>query len=240
MGSKTLDKAPQKISAMFDQVAGTYDFLNHLLSFNRDKKWRRALLQKSKLLPAERVCDLACGTGDLTFEFASRMLGGEIVGVDFSEKMLNKAREKLTGREFKTHVEFMQGDILNLPFPDEKFEIVTIAFGIRNVANLEQALLEMKRILKPGGKLLILEFSKPPNPLFRVFYNFYKNKIMPLVVKKLAGSVYSAYEYLDQSITAFHSAPQLKNIMTSLGFAEVRFFYKTSGVVAIHRGVKPL
>lgn len=239
MVSNVVDKNPQKISSMFNEVAPKYDFLNHLLSFNKDKKWRKQVLQKSKLMPAERVCDLACGTGDLTFEFASRMVGGEIIGLDFSEKMLEQARHKLTKKEFTTYVEFVQGDILKLPFPDEKFEIVTIGFGLRNVADIAQALKEMKRILKPGGRLLILEFTKPPNPLFRMFYHLYKNQIMPRIAKKVAGSAYTAYEYLDQSISTFPDARTLKNVIEQAGFGEVRFFFKTMGVVAIHRGVKP-
>ena len=202
-GTRTEEEASRWVRQMFGAIAPRYDLLNHLLSFNIDQRWRRrtvAVLQPILARPDARVLDLCCGTGDLTLELA-RAAQARVWGSDFCHPMLVRAGEKGVPRLF-------EGDALRLPLPDNSFDLVTAAFGFRNLANYRDGLTELHRILRPGGTLAILEFSTPPNPLVRTGYAFYSRYILPFLGGLLSGSR-SAYQYLPESVRKFPSAPQL-------------------------------
>jgi len=224
-----VDKSPARIRAMFDQISPRYDFLNHLLSLNSDVVWRR---RAAELLgPVRTVLDVCCGTADLAIAVRRRW-GARVVGVDFSKEMLVRARRK-------TRAELLQGDALRLPFRSERFDAVTFAFGIRNVANPQHALAEMARVLRPGGKALILEFTLPIRPAIRRGYLFYFSQVLPRIGKMLARAEIDAYRYLPDSVQRWFSPEELSEELRGTGFREVRHYPLSLGVAAIHIGVKP-
>jgi demethylmenaquinone methyltransferase/2-methoxy-6-polyprenyl-1,4-benzoquinol methylase len=218
---------------MFGRVAQRYDLLNHLLSFQADRMWRARTtkcVQPVLLRPGARVLDLCCGTGDLMLSLENRR-GALIYGSDFCHPMLVAAVRKSAQRHAKTAI--FEGDALQLPLADASFDLITVAFGFRNFANYRAGLAELRRVLRPGGMLAVLEFSKPPNRLFSALYNFYSRNILPRIGALLSGSA-DAYRYLPESVSKFPGAEDLAAEMTSAGYVDVQFERMTFGVVALH------
>lgn len=231
---------------MFSQIAPRYDLLNHLLSFSLDHVWRRRAAKRFRRVlrrTEAHVLDLCCGTGDLTFalnrvrEEAIRDRGAHrfpIVGCDFAQPMLQRARTKSLGQEHAAV--FIAGDALRLPFQDETFDLVSSAFGFRNLANYEQGLREIGRVLKPGGQVAILEFSEPRGPAGAVF-RFYFRRILPLIGTAISGSK-EAYFYLPGSVAKFPSPSEIAALMRKSGFGEVKMVSWNFGSVVLHTSKK--
>ncbi len=222
---------------MFSGIASKYDFLNHVLSLNIDKRWRRSVRQKlSGILddPSAVVLDVACGTGDLSLELKLNA-NASVIGSDFCHPML--AIAKIKTDEAKAAIPYIEGDAMRLPFADSVFDAVTIAFGLRNLSNFADGLSELARVLKPEGKLVVLEFSSPVVPGFRGLFNFYFTKVLPRIGGVVSGSQ-SAYEYLPESVAKFPDQKGLAELMRSCGFGSVEFTNLTGGIAAIHTGVK--
>jgi demethylmenaquinone methyltransferase / 2-methoxy-6-polyprenyl-1,4-benzoquinol methylase len=218
---------------MFSGIARRYDLLNHLLSANIDKRWRRKvreLLEDTLAKPEAMVLDVACGTGDLSIELA-RDSEARVIGTDFCRPMLTVAKEK------STSIPFVEGDAMNLSYVDDSFDAVTIAFGLRNLSNVEAGLGELGRVLKPGGRLVVLEFSSPVVPGFRGLFNFYFAHILPRIGGLISGER-GAYEYLPDSVSKFPDQKRLASLMESKGFDEVSYTNLTGGIAAIHIGTK--
>ena len=219
---------------MFAGIAGRYDLLNHLLSGNVDKRWRRLVARTLQPnLSGARVLDVACGTGDLSLVLA-RAGAGEVVGLDFCRPMLEIARHKADGQE----IAFVEGDALRLPFEDESFDVVTIAFGLRNLAGVAEGLRELLRVLRPGGRAAVLEFSTPVVPGFRALFGFYFTRVLPVVGGVVSGER-GAYEYLPDSVSRFPDQKRLAELMRGVGFEEVGYRNLTGGVAALHTGTRP-
>jgi demethylmenaquinone methyltransferase/2-methoxy-6-polyprenyl-1,4-benzoquinol methylase len=229
--------ASRKVREMFTQIAPRYDLLNHLLSLQLDRLWRARTAKKlSPILsrPDAVVLDLCCGTGDLAF--ALRKKGkARILGADFAHTMLVRAKEK--SAETGGALPFLESDALQLPFADESFDLVTAAFGFRNLANYEAGLCEMKRVLKPAGTIGILEFTEPPAGFFGDFYRWYFRKILPKVGGAISGDA-AAYKYLPSSVARFFRPEELCELMRSVGLQRVDAAVWTGGTVALHTGVK--
>ena len=242
-GARTEQDAARWVRAMFGRVAHRYDLANHLLSFNIDRHWRSHTVRRVREVlerPGSRVVDLCCGTGDLTLALwhrrsltAAARNEPAIFGTDFCHPMLIGAREKIARRQARAAI--FEGDALRLPLRDGSVDLLTVAFGFRNLANYEAGLAEMRRVLRPGGMAAILEFSQPPNAAFRALYNFYSRRILPWIGGALSGSR-DAYTYLPESVRKFPSAEELAESMRRAGFAEVRYEYLTGGIVALHLG----
>lgn len=230
-------KHAHTVREMFSRISPKYDFLNHFLSINIDKGWRRLVTKKLKDVLGDKnavVLDVACGTGDLSIELQTNA-SAKIIGTDFCRPMLAIAAEK----NEKEHVliPYIEADALSLPFAENSFDAVTIAFGLRNLANWEDGLRELLRILKPSGKLIVLEFSSPVVPGFRQIFQFYFKGILPKIGGIFSGSR-GAYEYLSESVSRFPDQKNLAKMMTEVGFSAVEYKNLTGGVAAIHIGAK--
>lgn len=222
---------------MFSGIARRYDLLNHVLSVNIDKRWRRHVSQELRqTLDRDQavVLDVACGTGDLSIELRSGAKA-KVIGTDFCRPMLTIAHEKT--EKLSLDIPYVEGDALGLAFPDDTFDAVTIAFGLRNLANFQNGLIELRRILKPGGKLVILEFSAPVVPGFRQLFNFYFTTVLPRIGGAVSGSR-GAYEYLPDSVQKFPDQRKLVAMLEETGFESVRYQNLTCGIAAIHVGIK--
>ncbi|GAB7304539.1 demethylmenaquinone methyltransferase [Clavibacter michiganensis] len=228
-----LSKKPGQVSAMFDEVSSAYDRTNTLLSVGNDQLWRVATTRAVAPVAGERILDLAAGTGTSSAALAAS--GAHVVAADFSEGMLEVGRRRLAGND---RVEFVHADATDLPFDDDSFDAVTISFGLRNVVEPRKGLDELLRVLKPGGRIVICEFSTPPVPLVRRGYDLYMKAVAPSLVK-LVSSNASAYEYLNESIQAWPDQETLASWLREAGFASVEHRNLTAGIVALHRGVKP-
>lgn len=225
----------QGVRTMFSGIAGRYDLLNHLLSLNVDKLWRRRLRNRLAPIlasPEARIIDVACGTGDVAIELA-RGSKAYIVGTDFCRPMLAIAHRKSRGS-----IDYVESDAMALSFPDGWFDALTIAFGLRNVANRTTALREFHRVLRPGGMLAVLEFSKPAIPGLASVFDLYFRKILPRIGGALSGSR-SAYEYLPGSVGKFPDQERLAALIGECGFTDVRYENLTGGIAAIHSATKP-
>lgn len=225
------------VRAMFSGIAARYDLLNHVLSANIDKRWRRLVRETlADVLKDENamVLDVACGTGDLSIELQNGAKG-QVVGTDFCRPMLDLANEK-TAKASLT-VPYVEADAMQLSFAEDSFDAATIAFGLRNLANFADGLRELHRILKPGGRLVVLEFSTPRVPGFKTLFNFYFTRILPRIGGLVSGSR-GAYEYLPDSVSKFPDQKKLAELMANSGFSNVEYRNLTGGIAAIHRGVK--
>jgi demethylmenaquinone methyltransferase / 2-methoxy-6-polyprenyl-1,4-benzoquinol methylase len=210
---------------MFDRIAPVYDVMNRLMTAGLDQRWRR-LTARTVVRPGDRVLDACCGTGDLAVA-AHREGAAEVVGLDFSERMLERARRKMPG------IEWVRGDLLELPFPDASFDAATVGFGVRNVTDLERSLAELRRVLRPGGRLGILEITRPRG-LLRLFYRLWFDVLIPLAGKILPGG--KAYTYLPASVRRFPGPAELADLLRAQGFVDVRVQRLGGGIVALHAG----
>lgn len=228
-----------KVAEVFHSVAAKYDLMNDVLSGGLHRLWKRFTIELSGVRPGNRVLDIAGGTGDLTRKFSS-LVGptGEVVLADINDSMLKVGRDRLLDKGVAGNVQFVQADAESLPFPDNHFDVVTIAFGLRNVTRKENALRSMLRVLKPGGRLLVLEFSKPGNPLLAKAYDTYSFSFMPLAGKLITNDA-DSYRYLAESIRMHPDQETLKAMMVEAGFERVTYHNMTGGIVALHRGIKP-
>jgi demethylmenaquinone methyltransferase / 2-methoxy-6-polyprenyl-1,4-benzoquinol methylase len=229
------EEAAHWVRRMFASVAHRYDLLNHLLSFNIDRSWRRrTVVRVAPVLarPAARTLDLCCGTGDLLMALEARR-GSAVWGCDFCRPMLGIAQRKLAAAAM--HSALLEADALRLPLPGGSIDLLTVAFGFRNLANYRTGLEEMARVLRPGGLAAILEFSRPPSRLFSALYDFYSRRLLPAVGGALSGSR-EAYAYLPESVRRFPGAEELAGDMRAAGFREVSFERMTAGIVALHLG----
>jgi demethylmenaquinone methyltransferase/2-methoxy-6-polyprenyl-1,4-benzoquinol methylase len=227
------------VANVFHSVAAKYDLMNDLMSAGVHRIWKRFTIELSGVRKGNRVLDLAGGTGDLTAKF-SKLVGpeGQVVLADINDSMLKVGRDKLTDLGIVGNVEYAQANAESLPFPDNYFDCITIAFGLRNVTDKDAALRSMLRVLKPGGRLLVLEFSKPSNELLSKAYDSYSFNLLPVMGKLIANDAES-YRYLAESIRMHPDQETLKGMMTDAGFARCEFHNMTGGIVALHKGVKP-
>ncbi len=223
---------------MFAGIAPRYDLLNHLLSANRDRGWRRSTVLAAGVAPGERVLDVCTGTADLAVEWATA-LGprGRVVGTDFCEAMVRLGREKV--RDSAAGVRLGVADTLRLPFRDGSFAAASVGFGIRNVADLGAGLREMVRVVRPGGRVLVLEFTRPGNPVFRFVYYVYFLLLLPLLGNVVSGSRRNAYGYLPRSVLTFPDRHRLARHMEEAGLRDVQVRDLSLGIVTVHVGVKP-
>jgi demethylmenaquinone methyltransferase/2-methoxy-6-polyprenyl-1,4-benzoquinol methylase len=221
---------------MFDRVASNYDALNSVMTAGLHHRWRERAAAQTELRPGDSALDICCGTGDLTLELSRRVTpDGHVIGSDFSEPMLDLAREKAAGRQ-AAGVRFEWADALQLPYDGGRFDAVTVGFGVRNLADLDRGLSEMARVLKPGGRAVILEITQPTRPPLSIFYSLWFDRIVPLL-----GSFSSdpeAYSYLPESVRSFPSPLGLAEKMDAAGFARIRYTVLAGGIIAIHSGVK--
>ena len=224
-----LNKDPDDVSKMFDDVANRYDFLNDLLSLGRTKAWRRAVTSIIAPKPGMKILDIAAGTGSSSRPLVDK--GAVVTALDFSQGMIEQ------GRKQNKNINFVQGDALKLPFEDNSFEVTTISFGLRNTSNTEIALKEALRVTKDGGRIVVAEFSHPVNPIFKKIYLNYLMKALPVIVNKISKNP-DAYIYLAESIRAWPDQAELASIMRDSGFKSVAWQDLTFGIVAVHIGYK--
>ncbi|WP_299256438.1 bifunctional demethylmenaquinone methyltransferase/2-methoxy-6-polyprenyl-1,4-benzoquinol methylase UbiE [uncultured Kushneria sp.] len=227
-----------RVEQVFDSVARRYDIMNDLMSMGVHRFWKRVALERSGVRRGHAVLDIAGGTGDLTAKFVERVgPTGRVVLADINASMLQVGRDRLMDRGIGAQVEIVQADAQALPFPDNTFDCITIAFGLRNVTDKDAALASMTRVLKPGGRLLILEFSKPVNTVFEKVYDQYSFHVLPRIGKWVANDA-DSYRYLAESIRMHPDQPTLKAMMENAGLERVEYTNMTGGVVALHRGIK--
>ncbi|OEY65659.1 bifunctional demethylmenaquinone methyltransferase/2-methoxy-6-polyprenyl-1,4-benzoquinol methylase UbiE [Marinobacter sp. X15-166B] len=233
------DQKAGHVAEVFHSVAGKYDLMNDLMSMGIHRLWKRFTIELSGVRAGHRVLDIAGGTGDLTMKFAN-LVGpsGQVVLADINASMLQVGRSRLLDRGYAGNIEFVQADAEHLPFPDNHFNTVSIAFGLRNVTDKDQALRDMMRVLKPGGKLMVLEFSKPANPLLSKIYDTYSFTALPMMGQLIAGDS-ASYKYLAESIRMHPDQETLKSMMEAAGMVHCKYHNMTGGIVALHVGVKP-
>ncbi|WP_269938420.1 demethylmenaquinone methyltransferase [Arthrobacter sp. HY1533] len=230
MNRASLEKRPEEMAAMFDDVAPKYDIVNDILSMGQTRRWRRIVVDAVGAVPGQRVLDLAAGTGTSSEPYADA--GVDVVACDFSVGMLK------VGKRRRPDIDFIAGDATNLPFADNSFDASTISFGLRNVIDPKKALREMLRVTKPGGKLVVAEFSHPTFSPFRTVYTEYLMRALPPIAKKVASNP-DAYVYLAESIRAWPNQDNLSAWLTESGWENVAYRNLSGGIVAVHRATKP-
>ncbi|HJV35900.1 bifunctional demethylmenaquinone methyltransferase/2-methoxy-6-polyprenyl-1,4-benzoquinol methylase UbiE [Geomonas sp.] len=232
-----LSEKGERIRAMFGSIAPRYDFLNRVLSLGIDRRWRRFAVGKIAVSGPGRVLDVATGTGDVALEIASQTPDSvQIVGADFCKEMVDLGKVKVENSRYAGRITFQVAPCEELPFEDKSFDAATIAFGIRNVVDRSKGLSEMYRVLKDGGRMVILEFSTPTSPVFKSLYLFYFLKVLPSI-----GGLFSkqsAYQYLPDSVLEFPSRDKFKSMMTEVGFTNVRHFDLTGGIATVYLGIR--
>ena len=233
-----MEEKVQKVADVFHSVADKYDVMNDLMSFGVHRLWKRFAIEMSGVRGGQRVLDIAGGTGDLTAKFA-RLVGarGEIVLADINSSMLQQGRARLVDTGVVGNVEYVQANAECLPFAENHFDCISIAFGLRNVTHIDKALASMYRVLKPGGRLLVLEFSKPVLPGLGPVYDAYSFNVLPLMGKLVANDA-NSYHYLAESIRMHPDQQTLQSMMEQAGFERCDYHNLTGGIVALHRGFK--
>lgn len=231
------DKGKQ-ISRMFDTISPAYDLMNRIISMGQDRRWRRSAIKEIAGCKDGDILDIATGTGDMAFMIYDMILPHAITGCDISEGMLDMARKKAAAAGLDKKITFCNGDCSALPFKDAAFDAVTVAFGVRNFKDLKLGLSEISRVLKPGGKVSILELTVPENPLYRLGYDIYTKTVIPLLGRIIAKD-FMAYEYLGESIHAMPQGKRMVALMESAGFAGCRYRYMTFGACAVYTGITP-
>lgn len=234
------DDKPQRVRRMFAEIAHAYDLNNRLHALGRDQAWRRAAVRMARITPTDRVLDVACGTGDLAMALA-RAGAASVLGVDFTPQMIDLARAKLArlGPDQAQRLDYQIGDAMALDLPDDSFDVVSIAFGIRNVQDPAAALGEFARVLRPGGRLIILEFAEPTLAPVRWFNRFYCGWVMPRTASLIARDRSGAYRYLPRSVASFMSRDELKHAMAGAGFGSIEDRSMSLGICVCYRGLMP-
>jgi len=223
-----------QVNRMFDRVASRYDALNSVMTAGLHHRWRERAADRAELGPGDSALDVCCGTGDLALELAARVSpGGSVVGCDFSEPMLDLAREKAAARS-AAGVRFEWADALALPYDAARFDALTVGFGVRNLADLGRGLDEMARVLRPGGRLVILEITQPTRPPLSTFFSLWFDRLVPLLGSLSEDS--EAYTYLPESVRSFPSPRRLAELMDDAGFGRIRWTILAGGIIAIHSG----
>ncbi|MEX2460824.1 MAG: demethylmenaquinone methyltransferase [Paenibacillaceae bacterium] len=225
------------VHSVFESIAPKYDLMNNILSFRQHKYWRRFTMKKMNVQEGQTAIDLCCGTCDWTISLAQKSKSGSIIGLDFSQNMLDYGAIKLKELDLEHQVSLVQGNAMKLPYPDDSFDYATIGFGLRNVPDLEQVLREMQRVVKPGGSVVSLELSKPTWQPFKSLYYFYFQKVLPLL-GKLIVKRYEQYKWLPESLIHFPDHKQLAEIFRKTGLTAVEAYPLTGGIAALHIGVK--
>jgi demethylmenaquinone methyltransferase/2-methoxy-6-polyprenyl-1,4-benzoquinol methylase len=235
-----IDKSARRVRSMFGSIARRYDFLNHLFSLNIDRSWRRFTTRKVPPRRGEPVLDCCTGTADLALEY-DRVAAGRcpIVGTDFCRPMLEIGREKVRRRGAQRRVTLIEGDSLRLPVPDDTFGVVSVAFGLRNVGDTARGIDEMVRAARPGGRVAILEFSRPTNRLLGGLYLFFFRRVLPRVGQAISPNAHDAYGYLPATVLQFPDGEALADLMRGRGLTAVRFYPLTFGIATLYVGTKP-
>ncbi|MBI4744390.1 MAG: bifunctional demethylmenaquinone methyltransferase/2-methoxy-6-polyprenyl-1,4-benzoquinol methylase UbiE [Actinobacteria bacterium] len=229
----------ERVKEMFSSAAKRYDLLNSVLSLGLHYSWKRFAVSKTELKEGDTALDVCSGTQDIAIYLTGKVGSkGKVVALDLNEEMLKVGDYKVEKNGLEKQITSVVGNAEDLKFPDNSFDAVTVGFGVRNVAHLEKALSEMRRVLKPGGRFVCLEFSKAQSRFFRKLYDFYSFTLLPNVGKILAKDRIGIYQYLPESIRAFPPQEELKKIMETVGFKDVKYFNLTDGIVAVHVGVK--
>ncbi len=231
------EEKKSQVAKMFDKIAPYYDFLNRLLTLRIDTIWRKKAINELKDLDPKHILDVATGTGDLAIEAALRLNVEKIIGVDIAIKMLEIGKKKLIKKQLSSLIELQEGDSENLQFKDNSFDAITVAFGVRNYQNLEKGLEEMNRVLKKGGKLVVLEFSKPRIFPFKQLFNFYFKYILPLI-GRITSKDPRAYSYLYESVQAFPDYDAFTSILEKCGYANCKWRSLSLGICSIYTGTK--
>ncbi|WP_417591322.1 bifunctional demethylmenaquinone methyltransferase/2-methoxy-6-polyprenyl-1,4-benzoquinol methylase UbiE [Owenweeksia hongkongensis] len=226
----------EQVAQMFDSISQRYDFLNHMLSMNIDKGWRKKVVKIAAAEGPKQILDVATGTGDLAIAL-TKAKPDSIMGIDISNGMLEVGRKKIKEKGLTQIITLQQADSEDLPFEDNTFDIVTVAFGVRNFENLEKGMSEIRRVLKPGGKALVLEFSQPTGFPFKQVYKFYFKNILPTLGKAISKDA-SAYTYLPESVNAFPYGQKFVDVLENVGFTQNKFQPVTFGVATIYEAVK--
>ncbi len=231
------DKA-KRVRGVFDSVVDSYDLMNDLMSMGVHRLWKKSAIEMSGAMKGQHILDLAGGTGDLSLQFA-KIVGssGKVILSDINESMLRKGRDRLINEGVLGNVEYVQINAEQIPFSENSFDCITISFGLRNVTDKDQALRSIYKALKPGGRLLVLEFSKPTNDKLKSAYDFYSFNILPMIGKVIAKDE-DSYQYLAESIRMHPDQNTLRSMMDSAGFDRTEYFNMTGGIVALHRGFK--
>jgi demethylmenaquinone methyltransferase / 2-methoxy-6-polyprenyl-1,4-benzoquinol methylase len=226
------------VKEMFSTITRKYDFLNHLLSLRRDVAWRRFTVKKMKFLNTNRLLDVACGTADLSVDAAQRHSGVHITGIDFVYEMIQAGKEKIEKKGLDKRIALMQSDAMALPFRDNSFDVVAVAFGVRNMPDRDRALKEMLRVTVPGGSVMVLEMTFIQNRLFKIIYHVYLNYLLPRLARHFSPNP-AAYHYLADSIMNFPNPDAFAAMMENAGMINVKKYPLTFGVTYLHTGIKP-
>ena len=237
MSSTRTERKEKFVHGVFESIAPKYDVMNSVLSFRRHKAWRRFTMRKMGMKQGQTAVDLCCGTCDWTIGMAEASQSGRIAGLDFSENMLQIGKAKVKKLGLESQIDLTCGNAMQLPYEDNTFDFATIGFGLRNVPDIHQVLQEMQRVIKPGGKVVCLELSKPTWPPFRMIYYFYFQKILPFLGKLLVRR-YEQYKWLPESLAQFPDHKQLAEIFKETGLQSVEAYPLTGGVAALHIGQK--
>ena len=234
--TRSSDEFSTQVRGMFDRIAGVYDLINSVMTAGLHHAWRERAADRAELEPGAAALDLCCGTGDLAFELRERVgPSGRVIGADFSERMLELARDKATERNVPD-VTFEWADALELPYAEASFDAVTVGFGVRNLADLGAGFREMRRVLKPGGRCVVLEITQPQKPPLSTFFGLWFDRVVPLI-GRAAGDP-DAYSYLPESVRSFPPPEGLARIMDEAGLGQIRYTVLAGGIIAIHSGVR--